>query len=635
MQTDPLAPATIIEFIISFGGSFLFIAVPGNALTRLLKIEIASILESAVFSIALGFILLHFLAYAVFVSRSDLIWFAYAGACLICASWVLYRACKEQAWKKLGEAVSGEGWGYWAIYGLLIAFILVYYDYAQQGTFVKDEKGVPIGFIAEWDFYSFLYPINELKHYFLPLDNPVLPGEPPLYHSWMGNLLPVFLTKYLGIDQLHAYFVWSFLLFHIAFILFVHYLTGRFTKDPWVPMFAVGLFFLMPRIMLGIWVHRTIAGIFFIFCIVIFMVKYFSTKQKFYIALSIAWAFLYGVKGNFMLAILPGLAVFYLQTLFPAFPKWDAQVFKILALGAVLPISLFWLSRHYFGLTVLPDPEPFIFDLARVYSKLEHIIILTGPLLAIYGLYYYRRKKNGEKIFSPLEMVLWCGWAGMVIFSALAAKYMEGNVITAVLSSFVLPVPIVLHRLTPNPLLYRNVGIACMVLFSILAWKPQKPTEDTNYVSLSSDELAMIRFFREKTSVDSVVLYNVTRYTDRPGIMSSLSYRKSFIDEAERYANIYDLVLDQRLYDYWDFLLCDCSLKDRKYFFSKYPNVNYVVEYDGTFLKKINPLVGMPSLAYGILIKNKDPHLFQKVFHQGAITVYAINRQTVGSKEHL
>lgn len=628
MQSDPLAPATIMEFIISFSGCFLFIAVPGIVLTRLLKIEITSILESSVFAIALGFILLHFLAYAVFISRSDLIWFVYAGVSLVCALWILYRACREQVWKKWGKIFSNAGWGYWTAYGLLIAFILVYYDYAQQGTFVKDEKGLLIGFIAEWDFYSFLYPINELKHFFLPLDNPVLPGEPPLYHSWMGNLLPVFLVKYLGIDQLHAYFVWSFLLFHIAFILFVHYLAGRFTDDPWVPVFAVGFFFLMPRMMLGIWVHRTIAGIFFIFCIVIFMVKYFATKQKLYIALSMAWAFLYGVKGNFMLAILPGLAVFYFQALFPAFPKWDAQVFKILALGAVLPLSLFWLSRHYFGLTVLPDPEPFVFDLGRVYSKLENIFIITGPVLAVYGIFYYRKKMRGEKLFSPLAMVLWSGWMGMIMFSCLAAKYMEGGAAIAILASLTIPTALVVRRLITPSTLYRGLGIACLILFSALAWKPQKPTQDSNYVALASDELALIRFIREKTPEESVILYTVPRYTDRPGIMSALTYRKSFIDEAERYVNMYNLILEQRLFDYWDFLVCDCNREDREYFFSKYPNVNYIAEYDNTFLKKINPLVGMPTLAFGIVIRNKSPDMFQEVFHQGAITVYKIHRTT-------
>lgn len=614
-------------------GCILFVAAPGSILARLLKIEITSILESAVFSIALGFVSLHVLAYAVFISRTDLIWYVYAGACLVCAIWIFYRAYVERAWIEWGETISGAGWGYWLVYGSLALYILVNYDYVQQGAFVKDEKGLPIGFMTEWDFYSFLYPINELKYFFLPLDNPVLPGEPPFYHSWMGNLLPIFLTKYLGVDQLHAYFVWSFLLFHITFILFVHYLTGRFVDDPWAPVFAVGSFFLMPKMMLGIWVHRTIAGIFFIFCLVIFLVKYFSTQRKLYIALSVVWAFLYGVKGNFMLAILPGIAVFYCLVLFPeTFPKWDGKVFKILATGAIVPISLFWLSRHYFGLTVLPDPEPFIFDLGRVFSKLENLFRTTVPVLAIYGFFYYRKRTRGEKLFTPLEVVLWNGWLGMILFSSLAAKYMEGNVRTAILCGCVVPLSIVLRQLIPNPLLYRNLGIACMVLFAVLAWKPKNPLEDSNYVPLSSDEPALIRFIREKTPEESVILYNVPRYTDRPGVMSALTYRKSFIDEAERYVNVYDVVLEQRLYDYWDFLLCDCSQQDREHFFAKYPNVSYVVEYDRTFLKKINPLVGMPSLAFGVPIKNKSPEIFHEVFHQGAIRAYKIQHISAGRK---
>lgn len=589
------------------------------AFSRWLKLECRSLQESISFAVILGYLSLHVLAYAVFLGKSDWPWYVFAVGCLISTVWILVETLRNRR-----RGANRPDYFYFLIYGLLVVGILIYYYHSQQqGRFVWNTQEKLFEFVSDWDDLHHVSMVNESRHRFLPEDNPFLPGEPPFYHSWLGNLLPSFLVKCLGIDQIHAYYLWTPCFFYTAFMLFVHHLVRRFSEDKWAPLMSLGLFFLTPELGLGRMPVRSMAGVFLVFATVIFMSNYFSSRRKTDLVLSFNWFFLYGVKGNFLPALFPGLATFYIYALFKQ-RKWNTGVFNVFVVCSLIPLFLFWMSRTYFGVFYLPDPQPFVFEFSRVMGKMRSILLPLLPLLAVFAFYHFKNFKKREP-FSPLETTLWCGLAGFVLFSSLAGKHLEGGVKGLIYLGLAVAFPAAAGRFIAKPALFRSLGGACVLLLAVVSLT--RPVSPEGPVPMTEDDLAMIRFIRQETPEDSVILYNVYRYNDRPAVLSSLTYRKSFIDEGERFANTYTVILERRLYDYWDFLLCDCTREDREYFFAKYPQLDYVVEYDRFFLKKINPLVGLPPLVQSIPLKNKDPDLFREVFHHGLVTVYKVNRQ--------
>lgn len=53
---------------------------------------------------------------------------------------------------------------------------------------------------------------------------------------------------------------------------------------------------------------------------------------------------------------------------------------------------------------------------------LDHLL----PFLVIVFYYYLKKFKKGT-VFTPFEIILWSGMAGILIFSILAGKHLEGG----------------------------------------------------------------------------------------------------------------------------------------------------------------------------------------------------------------
>lgn len=356
MLSDPLNPLSFRETVYVVFGILFFIVVPGTALSRCLKVNCQNFQESITYSIILGYLSLHVLAYLVFIGKSNLPWFVFALGCLTYGFWILIEILRPRS-----RGYRYEPPFYFLISALLWVLILIYYCYfQQQGHFIWNAQESLFAFVSDWDDLHHVAMVNESKRWFLPEDNPFLPGSFPFYHSWLGNLLPSFLVKCLGIDLIHAYYFWTPCFFYISFILFIYHLSQLVCEDPWTPLMSIGLFFMTPELGLGRMSVRSMAGIFLIFSTVIFIRAYFVHGRKTDLVLSFSWFFLYAVKGNFLLALFPGLAVFYIQALFKGW-RWNSDVFKVFLYCAFFPLFLIWVSRSYFGIFYLPDPQPLSF----------------------------------------------------------------------------------------------------------------------------------------------------------------------------------------------------------------------------------------------------------------------------------
>ena len=171
-----------------------------------------------------------------------------------------------------------------------------------------------------------------------------------------------------------------------------------------------------------------------------------------------------------------------------------------------------------------------------------------------------------------------------------------------------------------------TLGVSIFMVLSVLS----ETTKPYYFDTLTVDEMRMISFLKNKTPVDSVILYNMPRFFDRPAIMSSLTYRKSFIDEGERMANTYNVILQKRLYNVWNFFHCDCNQNGVERFLSHYPNLDYLVVYHQDFRKKTSPLIGLPKISYPVQVNplsNYDG--FQEVFRSDQVKVFKVNRKLI------
>lgn len=636
MNTDPLlSPASFTEYLISFAGVFLFILIPGKALIRLLKIDNESLLGRIVFATILGYLCLHFLAYAVFITRSDIPWYFYASTCLVCLLWFSYQSFEGRFWKNYRtwweDFVQLLKSPYAWTYAFLVLFILFdQRDMPWQRVLVK--KGTDDTYVLEavWDSLLFVTSaIGQIQSFF-PVENPHIPGEPPLYFSWLGSILPVFFVKYLGLDLTHSYYALSFPYIHIAFILLIHYLVSQFSTNRWTPLFAVGLFFLTPNLSLDVVrhdMHRNLAGKLFIVACMIFIHKYISTQKKTFIPLAfLCWTILYAVKGDHLIATFFMAALFFFRMLFPGtFPKIDVKALLLWGFCAVLFSFQLWVGYYFFSAVFSANQATYFILSPHGLAEAKDRMLPIMPLILVYSIYYFQKLYKRREPFSHLELVSWVTLLWVFLILTFATKPLRSDLNQIILFSLVTALPIVLQRWIFNRRVYISLGISFLVLFAFMDYFQARSRE---VAPVTRDELSVYRFIRENTPEDSVILHNFYRYNDQPAVMNALTYRRTFINEGERHVSMINLRLEQRLYDYWDFLSYEYSEEDLEYFFLKYPYINYVLEFDKSFIKSINPIVGMSSIVGSIPILNKDPALFQEVFRNNSARVYKINRKS-------
>ena len=524
--------------------------------------------------------------------------------------------------------------GIFYLFITIIILVNVLY-FKRMGYLLWDANGKLQGYVADWDLTDGFSMLNELRHGFFPRGHHNFPGELPYYNSWLGfGMFPVFLFKYLGLDRSHAYFFWSPLFYYVALITLIHYFIRLFTKDKWLPLFSLGLLFMLPDsdlfIRFGSWndnlTLRALAGIFFFLTLLYFIRKYFIFPRQIYVFLAICtWSLLYVVKGNFAPATIGFIGSFLVYVLIHAKEKADYKTILVLIPSVVLLFFLFWFSRYYFGYTSVPTSGGiFSYKLASIARRISSFQILI-PVVLTYVIFFWKRLKAGEKC-SAIERIIGIGTLGMFLFVALARHKIEGQVDNIIVLILFVPFPYILQKLLPRPILIRTIfGGLILVLSFLLLFKK---SVIKHVIPITDAELEVINYIRTQTPEGSAIFYTIPRYNDRPAIMSALTYRKSFITEAERHSEQINLSLERRLYDYWDFLLCDCSKEDREYFFKKYPYVKYVVEYGKTFGKEQNSLIGGGGrMVVGLQLIKKDPKIFEKVFHKENITVYKINHE--------
>ena len=155
---------------------------------------------------------------------------------------------------------------------------------------------------------------------------------------------------------------------------------------------------------------------------------------------------------------------------------------------------------------------------------------------------------------------------------------------------------------------------------------PNKALEVIDPIPVTLEERRLIDYLREHTPEDSVIVYNIPRYKDRPAVMSALSGRRSFISMAELLEAVYEISLEERIYDFWTLLNCPCGEKNPAVFFDKYPFVNYVVRYDNRFSKPMTPFGGVEDRAFASKTEFQKSPWFKPVFSRGMITLYKVER---------
>ncbi len=624
MYPDIYLPISIIE-VASVVAAVFVIFLMGFSLVRYLKIETKGILENIVISYTLAYCAFHLLAFGVFFTKSDIPFYLFFSLCLI--NLMVSVKKSELAWiseKKphvyFSNCVRKLRSFYPWVYALLVFTILFYLHYLCRTSYLEITDNGKFNIIEEWDEMNLISFINVSRDFFFPIESSSLPSEPPMYFSWLGNLLPIFLIKFFQIDQIHSYVIWSPIFFHLALIFQIHYFVNQYTQNKWIPLFAVNLFFLNPFIPFELLPLRSLVGIFLVFSTLIFLIKYLTTKKRIFIVLTFSWSLLYLAKGNYLIPIIPALAVFYLYELFDGESKvFNLKVFRILFLCFLLPYFLFWFSKHYFSSTLM-----FSFFSPNWNMKLLNFLkelLPVFPQLIFIAYYRYKIFKT-KNSFPILEKILLTAFIATFLFNIFPYRHLISDSAYLIFFGAAIIFPLTAHKLfTKNSLFY---GLMGLLLISFPIAKLNNLTKIGAYET-TKDELDMIGFLRTKTPPNSVIASNVIRYLDRPAFLSYLSYRKQFIEEGERNAALLRVPLEERIYDYFNFLTCQCSKKEQIRFLNKYKFLSHLIVYNKSFIKQGNIIFGMKHrLIAGYPMFEPHPDLFQPVYKNNSVKVYKV-----------
>jgi hypothetical protein len=605
----------VLTFIL---GILILILAPGRFFSVLLKIETKNLIEKSVFSLILGYLALNVLALSCFLFRTNFLEYCYEIFCGIISVRFVYVFFKHDVYK-VRFPISN----YWfpcIIY--LFFFLLVQWSQINllHGQFQWDGNENILGFLGNWDDLGGLSMVNGQIQFFLPVENPFLPGEPPFFQSWFGHLFVVFLIKFCAIDNLRAYFFWTPIFFNTTFFLLIYYLVFQFVKSKWIALWSIGFFYFVPGLALDQNPPRYLAGYFILLSSVVFFTRYYATQKTIYLFLSFNWSLLYFSKGNFLPAIFSGVVYFYLQVVFhKGFPRLDLKKLKIILCLAFFPLGLLILSRSYFPVFYLPDMINFDLFISRSLLYMGQV----WPVFLLILTYYFSKLRRGEKL-SSFDKLIWVSFIGVWIFSATAGRHLEGMAKTINFLGLAISGPVCLRLLLPS---LKEITFKFIVPISLIAFFLVQPRMHSDPLLIPKEELELIKFLRVSTPTDSVIIHNMYRYLDRPSMLSALSYRRMFIDEGERFANSYYTALEDRLNDFWYFQLCNCGYDEYLRFFNKYPFINYFVEYKLSFRKNLNPIIGMSITSKPTpILRDYALPLFEKVFENGIVRVYKINR---------
>jgi hypothetical protein len=595
----------------------------GFSFGKLLKIEMKESLQLFGIPLVLSINALHLLTYAVFLTRSNLpIYIVFFGSILylifLLSSLPLKKNFKELR-KSLSTVTSRlKNILTWTIC-FLFTFIIFYNFFRRYGVLEEGENDV-LKLLVNWDDLMLLSQLNVARDFFFPIDNPTLPGEPPYYFSWLGNALPIVLIKFFNIDQLEAYFLWGPIFIQISCFVLILLIIKHFTDSKWTPVFCAIFFFYSPILRIEYFPLRSQVGLFIILSTIFFVIQYLFSNKKIYLVLSFSWIFLYACKGNYMVALFPCFVMFYFKALFNSgVPKWNDKRILAMVPCILIGLFLFWFSRRYFASTHFFEIEAL--PLKIFLLRLNKYSAIALPL--IIPLIFYGKKLVKKTPINFIEKLLLLGFISILIFTIIAHRYLASDSKLLIFLGILTTLPLILQKLIPNKF-YFGIMLITFFIFPALALKDKTNNSD---IEMTQDELKMISFLRHETPKDSVFLSNIFRYNVRPAILSSLSYRRQFIDEGERFAYLFNFSLESRIYDYWQFMMCEGKKEDQKRFINKYPNLNYLIVYENNFLKNGNIIIGMPSnKIFPYPFFKPNPDFFNPVYKNPTITVYEITQ---------
>jgi len=623
-------PFFLIECLKVPLGIVLFVLIPGHAIAKILKLNVDTFFEKILLSLALIHWVLFGLTFIELVSGSDWPFYLYFSLSFLYSLKILFKIKSFLYLKNTIKNLFLQSRNAFIIIGIICSSIALYVaPHILNRIPVWDSQSKTYSIFLHWDRLHAISNLNEQRNSFFPKDNPDLPGEKPHFFHWLARFFPAFFVKYLEVDQFHALQFWSPLFLIFASIAFIYYFALRLSEDPWISLFAVtALFFLNwePHKTIFIWPTRSLHGCLFILCTMFFLKKYLDTKQNTYIVLSFLWSFMLFVKPIYMILIIPGSALFYTFSVFD-FKKFilNKILLKIIIFCSFIPLIVYCIGR--FNLDPVFMSGSF-FSFKYLFLKKRFITLI--PLIVFFSLVfilYYYQKQSSKKEWTLFELfILTTFFTG--VFLNLTAKFpFPSNTKAILTNSLIIFLPVTTKVLFKNKNIFYKLWGTLLVISIIpfLYWN--NIDHKKNKTTLTKDEIKMIDFIRTKTPPDSVILYNMPRYITRPAEMSALTYRKSLIVDSDRLIFLYRNILEERVYDIWNFFRCDCDSKQVHSFLSKYPNLNYLVIYDSSFSKEIHPLKGQGAVAIPKTIKSvKNYKGFEKVFKNQTISIFKINK---------
>jgi hypothetical protein len=637
MKIDIVSGLTFANIFWGVLWTILFIWIPGNVIFRSLNLPKDSPGIQQTGSFILGYQFLYLIAYVTFLFDWDKFAPIYALVCLVVFLWRFHELKLPiiNFFKK--TQTSSFSHPALFLFPFLIGSFLLF-KLNQQGILFWDPKLNSYLFKSHWDDLNQITKILELKNSFLPRDHPLFPGEPPFDYHWLGNIAIIYWVKFLPVDLLTAYYHLAPAWYYLITAAIVYFLFRLVEIPRMTSCFGTAIFCLLPTIwtskvnfwgIAGYFPNRGMAGLFQTLCFLFFAFSFIKTKSVKYFLLTFCWAFIYVTKANILLSTLLGILFFYTASIF----IWETHQKKLflignLALGGIFSAGLIWIHKANFVGSYLPDF--FSHNLINWLTRGTEIFFGLLPALLIHLCWFVQTRKTSGNYSQHIQLLTWIFFGTFLTQAILAYHIRVHAIIFLYLGTYAL-LPLTLKELLPSTKTYKIVCGSLILLFfsaSVFFQTYNSKTIIEN-IPLTNDELNLIKFLKNETHPNSTVLYNVPRYIDRPAIMSALSQRKSFLNMAELLQATYEVSLEERIYDYWDFLLCECENKEQKIFFYKYPNLNYLAIYPKGFSKNMRGFNGQSETAYSIPFNSKKSKFLKLVWSHNNFIVYEIRRESI------
>jgi hypothetical protein len=617
--------------------TILFIWIPGNVIFRSLNLPKESLGIRQTSSFILGYQFLYLIAYGTFLLDWDKLALVYGLVCLVIFLWRFHEL--KLLIIKFFKKAQTPSFSHPAL--LLFPFLIgsfLLFKLNQQGILFWDPKTNSYLFKSHWDDLNQITKILELKNSFLPRDHPLFPGEPPFDYHWLGNIAIIYWVKFLPIDLLTAYYhlgpVWYYLITAI-----IVYSLFRLVKAPRLTScFGTAIFCLLPTVwssninfwgIVGYFPNRGMAGLFQTLCFLFFAFQFIKTKCSKYFLLTFCWSFIYVTKANILLATFLGILFFYIASIF-LWKNRHTKLFLIgnFILGGFFSACLLWIHKANFVGSYLPDF--FNHNIHSWLTRGTEIFLGLLPALLIHLLWFIKSRKNIGACSQYTQLLAWIFFGTFLAQTVLAYHIRVHSIVFLYLGIYSL-LPLALKELLPSHETFKLVCASLILAFFSASafFQTYNSKAILANTPLGNEELALIKYLKNRTPPDSTVLYNVPRYIDRPAIMSALSQRKNFLNMAELLQATYEISLEERIYDYWDFLLCKCKEQEQKLFFDKYPNLNYLAIYPEGFSKTMDGFNGQSETAFAVSFNSKKSNFLKPVWNKNGFTIYKVHREPI------